>query len=325
MKIIIKDNNDSVTCRLCGEQCKRIYGKHLKFKHNNMSTDEYKKLFPGASIMALSDKEKTSKNSGLHMKDEKYKIMFSEKIKGEKNPNHRLNTTEEERKKRSPFSKKFKKYENVENIEDHISKFAKNAIKDRIHSTSLEYFLNKGFNEEEAKIKLSERQNTFSLEKCIKKYGEKDGLKRWKDRQKKWLLNYKKINYSNISQELFINLYKELIDINFNDKVYFAKLDNNNNIHNTNKNYEFRLNLKESYILPDFFIPSLNLIIEFDGVYYHRNTIENKKRKDIRHKNIIESGFDVIYICEKEFKKDKEKTINDLLKLILKKKLSINV
>jgi hypothetical protein len=36
--------------------------------------------------------------------------MFSEKIKGEKNPNHKSNTTELERKSRSPFSKEFIKY-----------------------------------------------------------------------------------------------------------------------------------------------------------------------------------------------------------------------
>ena len=74
----INDNKEMVTCRICGEQCKRIYGKHLKFKHENMTTDEYKKLYPDAPIMALLDKEKTTINSGKHMKEEKYKKMFSE-------------------------------------------------------------------------------------------------------------------------------------------------------------------------------------------------------------------------------------------------------
>ena len=55
----INDNNEAVTCRICGDQCKRIYGKHLKFAHNNMTTVEYKNLFPGAPIMALCDREKT--------------------------------------------------------------------------------------------------------------------------------------------------------------------------------------------------------------------------------------------------------------------------
>ena len=71
--MIINDNTEEVTCRICGEQCKRIYGKHLKFKHNNMTTNEYKKKFPNAPIMALSDIKNTTKNSGKHMKQEKYK------------------------------------------------------------------------------------------------------------------------------------------------------------------------------------------------------------------------------------------------------------
>jgi len=34
--------------------------------------------------------------------------------------------------------------------------------------------------------KLSENQNKFSLEKCIEKYGEKEGLNRFEERQVKW-------------------------------------------------------------------------------------------------------------------------------------------
>ena len=39
---------------------------------------------------------------------------------------------------------------------------------------------------EEAQEALSERQRTFSKERCIEKYGE-DGLKVWEERQNKWL------------------------------------------------------------------------------------------------------------------------------------------
>ena len=43
----------------------------------------------------------------------------------------------------------------------------------------IEYYLKKGLNEEEAKLALKERQTTFSLEKCIKKYGFEEGTKKW--------------------------------------------------------------------------------------------------------------------------------------------------
>ena len=314
----INDNRETVTCRICGEQCKRIYGKHLKFKHNDMKTDEYKKLYPGAPIMALSDKDKTTINSGKHMKEEKYKKMFSDMFKGEKNPNHKSNTTEEERKSRSPFSKGFVKYDEIENIDEHISSFAKNAVKDRVSDTTVDYYMLKGYDVETSKKLLSERQRTFTLEKCIEKYGDVAGYERWMDRQEKWLNNYKKVNYSKISQELFISIYETLKEIGFDEKVYFAKLDKDGHIHDTNKNYEYRLKLNKSYILPDFFIPILKLIIEFDGTYYHRDNPENKKREKTRNRNIIDSGYKVIHISESDYKNNKELIILKIVNIILK-------
>jgi len=56
-----------------------------------------------------------------------------------------------------------------------------------LYNTSLEYYIKRGYSEEESKKLLSERQSTFSLEKCIIKYGLEDGLKRWEDRQDKWI------------------------------------------------------------------------------------------------------------------------------------------
>lgn len=50
----------------------------------------------------------------------------------------------------------------------------------------LEYWLNKGYNLDEAKIKLKDHQSTFSKDKCIKKYGKIVGLIRWTRRQIKW-------------------------------------------------------------------------------------------------------------------------------------------
>lgn len=321
----IDDNIETVTCRICGEQCKRIYGKHLKFKHNNITTDDYKKLFPGAPIMALSDIKNTTKNSGKHMKQERYKKMFSEKVKGEKNPNHKSKTTELERKSRSPFSKEFIKYKDIDNVEEYISEFAKEAIKDRSHPTTLEYYINKGYSIEESKNLLKERQRTFTLDKCIDKLGEEIGYNRWLDRQERWLSNYKKVNYSAISQEMFISIYNELVKLGFDNKVYFARLDDNNQIHDTNRNYEFRLKLNNSYILPDFFIPDLKLILEFDGTYYHRDNPENRERERKRDQNILRSGYKVIHISEKEYINNKELTVLKMVNFILKTKQLKNV
>ena len=306
----INDNEITVTCRLCGEQVKRVYGKHLKFKHDNISTKEYKKMFPGAPIMAKSDLEKTSKNSGNHMKTEKYKQMFSEMLKGEKNPMHRSKTTEEFRKKQSPFSKEFYKSRYPEmsdqEIEEKIKEVSDKAIKDRLLPSNREYWMLKGYTKSQAEEKVSESQRRFSKDICIEKYGEEKGLEVWIDRQEKWHKNYKKSNFSKISQELYISIYNEVKN-NFND-IYFATL-NEDKIDDSGKNHEYRLRLNDKYILPDFYIPSINKIIEFDGTYYHRETPENKKRERERDISIKENNIEVLHISESEYRKNKEKTI----------------
>lgn len=112
----------------------------------------------------------------------------------------------------------------------------------------------KGFTEEEAKQKVSERQATFTLEKCISKYGEEKGRKRWIERQNKWIKNYRKKSYSLISQELFWKLQEEM---NFKpEEIKFATFSNGTKTENINENNEERLFLDNRLVLPDFiYIP----------------------------------------------------------------------
>jgi len=56
-----------------------------------------------------------------------------------------------------------------------------------INTNQLKYWLNLGYSEDESKKKIIERQTTFSKKICIDKYGEELGLKRWQDRQDKWI------------------------------------------------------------------------------------------------------------------------------------------
>lgn len=326
----IDDNIETVTCRICGEQCKRIYGKHLKFKHNNMTTDDYKKLFPGAPIMALSDIKNTTKNSGKHMKQEKYKKMFSEKLKGEKNPNHKSKTTELERKSRSPFSKEFIKYKDIDNVREYISEFAKQAIKDRIHPTTKEYYINKGYSNEDSEKMLSNRQVTFSKDICVDKYGEEEGLRIWVDRQERWqksLLDNGnvKCGYSKISQDLFNEIIKYYIIENI-PYVYYAI-----------KNKEYYISRKNfGFFSYDFTDINKMKIIEYNGDQYHANpdifgpndyphpyykesgptSNEIWKRDKLKIDLAKSEGFDVLVIWDSEYRKDKNKTIEKCLKFL---------
>jgi len=87
------------------------------------------------------------------------------------------------------------------------------------YSTKIEYWIKKGLSKDEAKEKIAKNQSTFSLKKCIEKYGLKEGRKKWEERQIKWqnTLNNKteeeknKINNRKIPNlENFIRKYGEI-------------------------------------------------------------------------------------------------------------------
>lgn len=108
-------------------------------------------------------------------------VTLRNKLKGVNNPafNHggRL----------SPFSKKFVNYTSDEDIEKIKAAAVQTKIDNNTNPLTLIYYTSKGYSESEAQELLIYRQSTFSLEKCISKYGAEVGLKRWSDRQEKWL------------------------------------------------------------------------------------------------------------------------------------------
>jgi hypothetical protein len=325
MEIKINDTDEKITCRICGSTMKNIAGKHIQTKHN-ITCDEYKKMFPGAATQSKDYIKATTKNSGKHMQTEEYKKMFSEMIKGEKNPNHKSKTTELERKKRSPFSKDFVGYENLQDRETAVNEFKKEAIKDRLSTTQKEYWLKKGFNLEEAKLKVSERQKTFTLDLCIEKYGGEEGKKIYIDRQNRWQKSLMeggnlKAGYSEISQELFYSILE-----------YYPKSENLKKVYFSTKNSEYFISLKGgSFNVYDFTDLNKKKMIEYNGDLYHGNpliydkldtpnpfrkyiTAEemwNKDSEKIRIAN--ENGFEVLTIWDSEYKKDKEVTLQKCL------------
>lgn len=90
------------------------------------------------------------------------------------------------------IKKGYTEEEAKEIVKKRKEKAANNSIEqlklgNRITTTQLQYYLNQGYTEEEAKEKLKQRQNTVSLESFKSKYGEKEGLKRYQERNAKWL------------------------------------------------------------------------------------------------------------------------------------------
>jgi hypothetical protein len=187
----------------------------------------------------------------------------------------------------------------------------------RLIPSNIEYWVERGFNYQQAKLKVTERQTTFSLDICVQKYGEEDGLKRFNERQIKWLTNYKKTNFSKISQTLFWDILESEPTMK-NNNIFFATFKNGFK-DDSGKNNEYRLSLLNGVILPDFIDLAKRKIIEFDGTYYHRLTPENSLREEKRDKMILESDYQVLHISEYDYKNNKQVIINKCIAFLNKK------
>ena len=271
----------AVVCQICGFKSHRLYN-HVHLLHH-ITTEEYKNKFPNSPLQSESHTQQQS-----------------ERILGDKNPAYQHGG------KYSPYSEKFIKGKD-KNIH---KKCQETKIKNNTDPTKLSYYASKGMSEEEAKIALSKRQTTFSLEKCIEKYGLEAGTKRWQNRQKKWLKNNKKSNFSKISQCLFWKIFSQLT-VKQRSRCFFATLDENKNRDDSGKNFE---KVIETFRV-DFILDQK--IIEFDGDYGHSDAWlaknNNLTRDNIRQEKLEKLGYQVLRIREHKYKDNPQETINECI------------
>lgn len=175
-------------------------------------------------------------------------------------------------------------------------------------SNRIEFYLAKGLGLCQARDALKERQAVGRLDKFIQRYGEEEGQKRWTERQEKWLKNYKKTNFSKISQELFNSIAEKLVDV---ENIWYATF--NRSEMESYKNKEYTLKLDKIVVKPDFIDVSKKLIIEFDGDYWHSETRANPKREKIKSDAMISYGYKLLRIKERDFNKDKEGCVKKCL------------
>ena len=249
---------------------------------------------------------------------------------GENNPRHHSKVSQLELQRSSPFSIEFYKTKypdkTLEECQEMQDNFINNVLSSRgpdYYSTTLAYWLKLGYDEETAKEKLSERQRTFTLEKCIEKYGEEDGIKIFEDRQKRWNKSLNKhfeiygdgrSPQSKFAKDI-INILCGFLQIEVPEKekwIYDS---------DTNNNYAYDFTYK-------------NKIIEFNGDYWHANPEKYSKdyynkRKQKTAKEIWENdrlkkecaekhGFEVFYVWENDWHKDSSKILKDCLEFLNK-------
>lgn len=235
----------------------------------------------------------------------------------------------------SPFSKDFIGYKGLssEDKEKSVRKATKHGTPGRT-SNQKEYWLKYGYSLEEAEEMVAERQRTFSLEKCVKRYGEEEGRKRFNERQQKWqktlnskpleeiirinrakFLNAGKNGYSIISQELFWEVYNQ-IKGNFS-KIYFGQLNQETKDKETGtKNWEYIVQIDKKAYMLDFFVKDTKKVIEFDGDYWHQRTPDCIKKDELRDKVLMKAGYTIKRIKESNFVKNRKKIIKECIKFL---------
>jgi len=241
----------------------RIYGKHLLKYHIGRTTGDYRTEFPGALVCSTKDKASTSKSSGLHMRQEKYKKIASDAIRGENNPNHKSKTDAVARKTISPYSIEFyrKRYPDLPEDELEHMRIEKmnSAIANRVLPSQPLYWLSRGFTEDETKLKIAAHQRTFTKQKLILKYGEMEGLRKWTERQEKWKdkIYNKNRCISHGTSIASLDLFESIV-MKIGTGHTFLYDKDEKFIHDGDRPYKY-----------DFTFVEKKKIIEFNGTYWH--------------------------------------------------------
>lgn len=188
-------------------------------------------------------------------------------------------------------------------------------------TTQKEYWIKKGYTEEEAIQKVKERQRTFTLEKCVEKYGEELGKQKYKERQEQWKKSLQK-NFdifgdgrspqSKWARDCINKICVELNIIQPNREKYITDKDTKKHY-----SYDFCYNKK---------------LIEFNGDYWHcnplmYNSLYFNKNRNLTAQEIwifdknkelcaIKNGYEIISVWESEYNENPEKTINKCIEFI---------
>lgn len=174
----------------------------------------------------------------------------------------------------------------------------------------------------------------------IRKHGEIEGNKRYEEWRKKqkgslslqwfkdkhgdelgeakyneyWQFNFSQrsqLPYSKISQELFWSIYEKL-DEQQRNKTMFAELKREKRL-NLNKEDKIIFGDDKRVCMFIDFCVSNQIVIEFDGDFWHEKTKEQDRKKTLIMEN---KGYKVLRVKECDFKENRELTVNRCLDFI---------
>lgn len=301
--IIKKKESVMTSIYVCSEKCKQERKKTLPKKISVTSKDYWidKGMSENEAIEKISfEQKKRSKRCVEYWINLGYSDEESiKKVSEFQSKNGKINLkkyTQEERQKRSPFSKLYwieKGYTKEE---------AEHIIKSNSDVTSLNYYIKKYGEKEGSKLyknMCNQRKHCYTLDGFIRKYGEKEGNLRWSKKFKN--------RYNSKKATKFFTELLSLLDDQY--EVYTAS--------NINGEYGVKNPITNKFYFYDFVIPELKLCIEFNGDYWHcnpnkYNPLYEHKQSGLLAKDIWENdkikietikeqrGYDVIVIWESD-------------------------
>lgn len=302
------EGEDYVVCQICGYKAVQLNNAHLMNEHG-ITIAEYKEQFPDAQL--------TSK---------KY---INDYLEGEKNPMHASKRTEEEIRQNSPFSKEF--YISRGIPEEERDKLFERILANKTpesYTGNLEYFTSRGYTMEQA-IEMRREMHSFTLEKCIRKYGEEEGYRRFKERQEKWVESMKK--HRREHPDL---IYGTSVIANDFIAAVIKDLDENDFLFGKN---EYVIESDDCIYMYDLTNLENKKIVEFNGDMWHGNPtkytiddinpLNHEFYEDIwaRDKEKIDCakdhGFDVLVIWEDDYRRFPERMIEQARHFLLNKPL----
>lgn len=178
----------------------------------------------------------------------------------------------------------------------------------------LEYWLTQAAGDQELAEHLYIQSQTRDLAWFVERYGEIEGVRRHREKTEKWMKSFKSCNFSKISQELF-NKVAENVDCTY---VYYATFDRPEMQNYKNKEYILRVG--DTYVRPDFVDLLSKKIIEFDGDYWHSETVANPLREQQRDTAIKKENYSILHVKEYEYKKNKQKVIEQCINFLIPSK-----
>jgi hypothetical protein len=204
-----------------------------------------------------------------------------------------------------------------------------NYFKNAKRPNQIQYWLNKGFSEEESKQFVKERQKTFTLEKCIAKYGEELGIKKYNDRNSKWSAKieskYKNGEFSkkpkSINSTRISNISKTVIDelLKFypDAMCYKNEFEIFDEERGKRMGFDFKVGKKIIEINGDFWHMNPSI---YDKDYFNKRTKKFAYEKWEIDKQKVELAnsynYTVLTIWESDFKQDKKQVIEKCIEFL---------